>query len=327
MINWGILGNATIGRVCVVPAIAKSHNGRVQSIGSRSLERATELTDQHGGLPVKGYDSVLEDPAVDAVYIPLPNHLHKEWVIKALKAGKHVLVEKPFAMNAAEAEEMVTCAKENDRYLMEAFMYRFHPRTQYIRKMVQDGKLGKIGSIRTAFTFPVTRDGSNERLFLPEMGGGSLWDVGAYGVSIARWMLGEEPVSVSASAVIGESGVDINFVGTMQFDSGAVAVVESGFLSHLQQTYSIMGDAGAIELPHDAFIPWEKDATFIHRKNNEETGETITIQGADEYQLMVEHFADTVLGNAAEVIDPADSVAQMRVLDALKKSANHQTLI
>ncbi|MFK7804307.1 MAG: Gfo/Idh/MocA family protein [Anaerolineae bacterium] len=327
MINWGILGNATIGRVCVVPAIAKSHNGRVQSIGSRSLERAKELTDQHGGLSVKGYDSVLEDPAVDAVYIPLPNHLHKEWVIKALKAGKHVLVEKPFAMNAAEAEEMVTCAKENDRYLMEAFMYRFHPRTQHIRKMVQDGKLGKIGSIRTAFTFPVTRDGSNERLFLPEMGGGSLWDVGAYGVSIARWMLGEEPVSVSASAIIGESGVDINFVGTMQFDSGAVAVVESGFLSHLQQTYSIMGDAGAIELPHDAFIPWEKDATFIHRKNNEETGETITIQGADEYQLMVEHFADTVLGNAAEVIDPADSVAQMRVLDALKKSANHQTLI
>ncbi|MEM8860862.1 MAG: Gfo/Idh/MocA family oxidoreductase, partial [Chloroflexota bacterium] len=188
-VNWGILGNATIGRVCVVPAIAKSSNGRVQAVGSRAIERARELTDAHGGTAVEGYEAVLQDPAVDAVYVPLPNHLHKEWTIKALEAGKHVLVEKPFAMNAAEAEEMVACAKANDRYLMEAFMWRFHPRSQKIKQMIKDGELGKIGSIRTAFTFPVQRDGTNERLFLPEMGGGSLWDVGTYGVSVARWML------------------------------------------------------------------------------------------------------------------------------------------
>ena len=320
-LNWGILGNATIGRICVVPAIAKSRNGRVAVVGSRSLERAKELTDKHGGQPVVGYETVLADPEVDAVYIPLPNHLHKSWAIKSLEAGKHVLVEKPFAMNATEAQEMVACAEKNGKYIMEAFMYRFHPRSRRIKAMVDSGQLGEIGSIRTAFTFPVTRDGSNERLFRPEMGGGSLWDVGSYGVSVARWIMGEEPIEATGVATIGESGVDINFVGTLKFSSGALAVVESGFLSHLQQTYSIMGDKGSIELPHDAFVPWEKDCHFTWRQDNAETGETIIIPGADEYQLMIEYFGDVVNGTVkeAEVLDPADSVAQMMVLDSLKQ--------
>ncbi len=317
-INWGILGNARIGRVCVVPAIAKSRNGRVQAVGSRSLDKAKELTDKHGGVPVAGYDAVLQDPAVDAVYIPLPNHLHKEWAIKALNAGKHVLVEKPFAMNAAEAAEMVACARQNGKYLMEAQMWRFHPRSIKIKEMVQSGELGKIGAIKTAFTFPVERDADNERLFSPEMGGGSLWDVGCYGVSVARWMLNDEPESVSAVGVMGESGVDVNFIGTLKFASGTLAVVESGFMSHLQQTYSIAGTKGSVELPHDAFVPWETDAHFTWRKNNEETGETITVAGADEYQLMVEYFADVLNQKVANPVDPADSIAQMKVLDALK---------
>ncbi|MEM7798479.1 MAG: Gfo/Idh/MocA family oxidoreductase [Chloroflexota bacterium] len=318
-VGWGILGNATIARVCVVPAIAKSRNGYVAAIGSRSPERARALTDQHGGKPLVGYEAVIQDPHVDAVYIPLPNHLHKAWAIAALNAGKDVLVEKPFAMNAAEAATMVDTAAKNGRYIMEAFMYRFHPRTQKIKKMVDQGDLGKIGTIRTAFTFPVERDGSNERLFLPEMGGGSLWDVGSYGVSVARFMLGQEPESIAAAAEIGESGVDINFVGVLKFAGGALAVVESGFLSHLQQTYAIMGDKGAIELPHDAFVPWEKDAVFTFRQNNAEEGERIMTAGADEYQLMVEYFADVVLGDIERPIEPTDSVRQMEVMDQLKE--------
>lgn len=322
MVRWGVLGTAQIAKVCVIPAILKSSNGTLRAIASRDSAKAQALVGEHRqGIAYEGYAALLEDPEVDAVYIPLPNHLHKEWTIKALEAGKHVLVEKPFAMNAGEAEEMAQAAHRHDRLVMEAFMYRFHPRSLRIKQLVESGALGKISLIRSAFTFPVKRDGSNERLFLPEMGGGSLWDVGCYGLNIARWLLGEEPVGVSALADYGESGVDINFVGTLRFASGALAVVESSFTAALQQTYSVIGREGAIELPHDAFIPWEKETTFIQRGPDEEHGRMVNIPGADEYRLMIEHFADALQGRARPAYSPGESVNQMRVMDALARAA------
>jgi predicted dehydrogenase len=247
--------------------------------------------------------------------------MHKEWTIRALGAGKHVLVEKPLAMNAIEANAMAEAAQYHGRLLMEAFMYRFHPRSLRIKQLVEEGALGQISMIHCAFTFPVKRDGSNQRLFLPEMGGGSLWDVGCYGVSVARWLLGEEPIAVSAQAVYSESGVDINFTGTLRFASGALAVVESSFTSALQQTFSVIGESGAIELPHDAFVPWEKDATFILRSAHDEHGQIVTIPGTDEYQLMIEHFADALQGHCQLAYSPGESVNQMQILDALARAA------
>lgn len=319
-VRWGILGNANIARVCVAPAIAKSRNGTLAAVGSRSQQRAADLAKKHGARAVGSYDAILNDPNIDAVYIPLPNHLHLPWTIKALEAGKHVLVEKPIALNAAEAQQMADAAAQHGKLLMEAFMWRFHPRSQRIRKLVQDGKLGKIGSIRAAFTFPVQPNADNERLFSAEMGGGSLLDVGTYAVSVARWMLDAEPVRVSASA-IWQNGIDINFSATLTFASGTLTNIESGFLSSLQQTYTILGDKAAITTPHDAFVPWEKDATFELRPFDKETGKTVKTKGADEYQLMVEHFADAVLGKTDLAFSPAESVGQMRVLDALRISA------
>ncbi|MEM7336436.1 MAG: Gfo/Idh/MocA family oxidoreductase [Chloroflexota bacterium] len=322
MIGWGVLGNATIARLAVVPAIAHSSNGRIVTIGSRSLDRAKQLTDSLGGTPVSDYEAVLADPAVQAVYIPLPNHLHKEWTLKALSAGKHVLVEKPFAMNSAEATEMVQAAKAQQLHLAEAFMWRHHPRSQQIYQLVSSGKLGKIGSIRAAFTFPVQPNAQNGRLFSAEMGGGSLWDVGSYGVSLARWMFGAEPVSVSAQAVWNEAGVDINFVGSLAFECGGLAVVESGFQSALQQTYSILGDKTAVEFnQHDAFIPKGNTAIFSLRPFDKETGQEITVKNVDQYQLMVEDFADVILGEKQPRFSPEDSIRQMQVLDALKLAA------
>jgi len=322
MVRWGVLGTAQIAKVCMIPAILKSKDGMLQAIASRNLAKAQALVEKHQqGIAYEGYATLLEDPEIDAVYIPLPNQLHKEWTIKALGAGKHVLVEKPFAMNAREAEAMEETAQRYDRLLMEAFMYRFHPRSQRIKQLVDEGALGKISLIRSAFTFPVKRDGSNERLFLPEMGGGSLWDVGCYGVSLARWLLGEEPTAVSAQADYSEEGVDTNFAGTLRFPSGALAVIESSFTAALQQTFSVTGESGAIELPHDAFIPWEKDATFTLRGANDEHGQIVRVPGADEYQLMIEHFANAVQGQAQLAISPGDSVNQMRILDALARAA------
>jgi predicted dehydrogenase len=300
----------------------KSENGVLQAIASRDLAKAQALVAKHRqGVAYESYAALLEDPEIDAVYIPLPNQLHKEWTINALEAGKHVLVEKPFAMNASEAEAMAGAAQRYGRLLMEAFMYRFHPRSQRIKQLVDEGALGRISLVRSAFTFPVKRDGSNERLFLPEMGGGSLWDVGCYGVSLARWLLSKEPIAVSALADYSEDGVDINFVGTLHFASAVLAVVESSFTAALQQTFSVMGRDMAIELPHDAFIPGEKDATYTLRGANDEQGQIVTIPGADEYQLMIEHFGDAVQGHAQLAYFPRDSVNQMRILDALARAA------
>ncbi len=168
-LNWGILGNAMIGRKCVMPAITHSHNGRIRALGTRRPDQADDIARQVGIDSIyQSYDEVVQDPGVDAVYIPLPNHLHLRWVEKALLAGKHVLCEKPLACNAAEAREMKTLALSADRVLMEALMYRFHPRTQRIKTMISAGAIGKPRLVRAAFCFSmaeaVLKSGANHRL-------------------------------------------------------------------------------------------------------------------------------------------------------------------
>jgi len=230
-----------------------------------------------------------------------------------------VLCEKPLALNAAEARTMVQAARDRGVFLMEAFMYRFHPRTRKIKELVDQGAIGDPRMIRTAFCF--RHPDPTDTRFRPEMGGGALLDVGCYGVSLARWIFHAEPEMVQAVAEYGESGVDLTTVGLLRFPGGRLAVVEAGFTSALQQTFSIMGTQGAIELPHDAFIPWEKDALFRMRGVNEEEGRVEVIPGVDEYRLMVEHFADAVLGNGGLDFAPEESVNNMRVLDALARAA------
>ncbi len=326
-IQWGILGNATIARKCVIGAIQKSRNGNVRALASRNPDKARETQTRHG-IPVlyERYAAVLDDPDVTAVYIPLPNHLHHPWTLKALAAGKHVLCEKPLACSTLEAEEMAAAARKAGRFLMEAFMYRFHPRSQRIKTMVDQGVIGDPRIVRAAFCYHMARDllekGENARL-KPEMGGGALMDVGCYGVSLARWLMNREPDHVQAQASYHPAGVDWHLVGTLEFGPNRLAVIEASFISALQQTYSVVGDQGAIDLPHDAFIPWEKDAVFTHRRQDEESGTRHCIDGADEYQLMVEHFADVVLGADQPAYSTRESIANMRVLEALEQAARN----
>ena len=219
---------------------------------------------------------------------------------------------------------MADAAHQNRLILMEAFMYRFHPRSQHIKQIIDSGVIGKPRLVRSAFCYHmddnILKTGENARL-IPEMGGGALLDVGCYSVSVARWFMASEPIQVQAQARYHPNGVDIHLVGTLRFSNGQLAVVEASFVSALQQTFSVVGSAGAIDLPHDAFIPWEKDAVFMLRGKDQETGEKHVIPGADEYQLMVEHFGDIVLGNAESDDRLADSVANMHVLDALAEAA------
>jgi len=327
-LHWGILGNAMIGRKCVMPAIAHSRNGRIRALGTRHPLEADGIA-RHLGIDsiYESYDDVIHDPDVDAVYIPLPNHLHLTWTLKALAAGKHVLCEKPLACNAVEAEEMKALALATDRVLMEALMYRFHPRTQLIKRMISERAIGVPRLVRAAFCFSMADDllksGANHRLSSPQ-GGGALLDVGCYGVSVARWLLAAEPRMVQALAIRRpENNVDIHLVGNLLFDHGALATIEASFCSGLQQTYSIVGSDGVIDLPQDAFVPWEKDAVIYYRRDAEETAEKIIIPGVDEYQLMIEHFGDRVLGGVEPLVPIEDSINNMAVLDSLAEAARN----
>ena len=318
--KWGVLGSARIARRCVIPALNRARNGELWRLACRSEERVQSITREHEiPMACSGYEELLSNPHIDAVYIPLPNHLHSEWTLRAIRAGKHVLCEKPLALNADEARVMVQAAGDKGVFLMEAFMYRFHPRSRRIKSLVDQGAIGDPRVIRTAFCF--RHPDPTDTRFRLEMGGGALLDVGCYGVSLARWIFGAEPEFVQAVAEYGESGVDLTTIGLLSFPRGRMAVVEASFTSALQQTFSILGTQGAIELPHDAFIPWEKDAFFRLRGVDEEEGRAEIIPGVDEYQLMVEHFADAVLGNGSLDFSPEESVKNMRVLDALAQAA------
>ncbi len=324
-VKWGVMGNATIARICVIPAICKSRNGEIYALATRSPERAAKLAaDHHIKRLYDGYDALLVDPEVDVVYIPLPNHLHHPWTIKALRAGKHVLCEKPLACSQKEAVEMVAAAGDCDRFLMEAFMYRFHPRSRRIKQLVAEGAIGTPCLVRSAFCYRMRKtdwnDNHNARL-KPQMGGGALLDVGCYSVSVARWLLGTEPKQAQAQAVFHPGGADVHLVGTLGFTDSGLASFEASFISALQQTYSVSGPDGAIELPHNAFVPWENEAVYYFRTQDQEEARQHIIPGADEYQLMVEHFADVVSGRSELMYPAEDSIQNMRVLDALAQAA------
>ena len=325
VVKWGVMGNATIARVCVIPAIQKSCNGRVHALATRSPARAQEVAAGNQIDQIyNSYDALLVDQAIDVIYIALPNHLHHPWTIKALKAGKHVLCEKPLACSAKEALEMASVSEDSGRYLMEAFMYRFHPRSRHIKQLVAEGRIGTPSLVRSAFCYRMREtDWASEKnaRLKPEMGGGALLDVGCYSVSVARWFLGAEPTQVQAQAVYHPGGVDVHVVGTLGFADTGLATLEASFISALQQTYSIAGANGVIELPHNAFVPWENVAAFLLRGQDDEEGQQQVIPGVDEYQLMVEHFADVVLGNTDLMFSLGDSIGNMRALDALAQAA------
>ena len=324
-IAWGILGNASIARSCVIPAVQNSRNGFVHALATRDPGGAQEIAAVHKIRHLYGsYQELLADPHIDVVYNPLPNHLHHRFTLNAVRQGKHVLCEKPLACCADEAREMVAAAAHGGLLLMESWSYRFHPRSLKIKEMIRGGVIGKPALLRTAFCFhlgdALLGGGETARLN-PEMGGGALLDVGCYGVSVARWLLDLEPTMAQSQAVYHHSGVDLHTVGSLRFPGDILATVEASFITALQQTYTVVGSEGVIELPHDAFIPWEKESFFTLRGKEDETGDEQHIEGADGYQLMVEHFADAVLGKTELAFLPKDSVCNMEALDALALAA------
>jgi predicted dehydrogenase len=290
-IGWGILGAAWIAKIAVIPAIEASRNGRLVSIASRDSARARELDSSHPFARVAAsYEAVLEDREVDAVYVPLVNSLHREWTLRALAAGKHVLCEKPLAMNAAEAEEMAAAADRAGRHLMEAFMYRFHPRTRGFVESVRD-------PLYVQARFGFTMDKPADFRTQPSLGGGALLDVGCYTVSVARWILGE-PSAVTARSQM-KNGVDMTTSALLEFPGGQTAAVWGSFESAEGQEVAVVTN-DAVQRLENPFSSREKP---------------------DQYQLMVESFADGIIQNRPVEIPMSESIANMRVLDRIRESA------
>jgi len=322
-IRWGILSTAKIGVRAVIPAIQASSNGVVAAIASRDLQAAQDAAKALNIPQAYGsYQALLESPDIDAVYIPLPNHLHAEWTIQAARQRKHILCEKPFALNAIEAGEMVDAAKENQVQLMEAFMYRFHPQYAKIKQLLAEHVVGKIQIIRIAFCFTLNRP--NDIRLNKEMGGGAVMDVGCYCVNLARLIADAEPIEVQGKAIFGKTGVDMTLAGLLRFSNNIIATFECSFESDYTEWLQIQGTEGRLDIPRP-IKPMLNPAEIIVRRGEKSdamaTLQTHTVPGANHYQLMVEHFADAILNGKPMQFPAEDARANMRVLDGLLVSA------
>jgi predicted dehydrogenase len=317
-LNWGILGTAKIGRKAVIPAIRASSNGTLVAVSSRDSSRArTFAEEQEIPEALGGYESLLDHDGIDAVYNPLPNSLHREWTIRAAEAGKHILCEKPLALNAEECREMRAAAEANGVKLMEAFMYRFHPRTEQVLEMVRAGDIGELRQIRSTFTFPL--DHPEDIRWDPALGGGALMDVGCYCVNVSRTLAGAEPVEVRAMANFQDSGVDAQMAATLRFESGLLAYLDCALNMEHNQVYQVMGTEGHIRVL-EAFRP-ESETLDIERFDAENHLTRVSAEVDDPYRRMVEHFAEAALKDLPLRFGPDDAERNMNVIRALYTSA------
>jgi xylose dehydrogenase (NAD/NADP) len=317
-IRWGVISTANIGRWAVNPAIQASRNGELVAVASRDEARAREFAEQ-AGIPVAygSYEALLDDDGIDAVYIPLPNSLHREWTLRAAEAGKHVLCEKPLALSEAECREMADAADANGVKLMEAFMYRFHPRSEMMIDLMRAEHIGKLRMIQSVFTFRL-RSPENIRLD-PQLGGGSLMDVGCYCVNLSRTAAGCEPVEAQAIAIQSSSGVDEMMTGTLRFPDDVLASFQCGLNTKRREAYELGGTEGCLRVA-DAFLPGEDDVVIEEHRDGAEIV-MHEVAGADEYRLMVEHFSDCLLTGSEPRYSATEAALNMRAIEALYASA------
>lgn len=325
-IKWGILGCANIARKAVIPGILGADNSELYAVSSRSKEKAADFAEEFGAAKFyDDYDQLLADEEIEAVYIPLPNGLHKEWTIKAAEAGKHVLCEKPLSgKSKADAEEMFAAAKRNKVKLMEAFMYRFQPFVIKLKEMVEEGAIGEIKEIKSNFAFDIS-DRTGDIRLNDDLDGGALNDIGCYTVNISRYLMGGMPTKV-ANFFQKETadGVDLSGSSTLYFEDGAFASLYYSLNSYNEQDLELIGSAGIIRIP--GFFSWLEDNYFLLDKDGKV--ERIPVETGPQYQLEVEAFAEAVL-NDIEVPLKVDeeTYANLKVMDAMRKSADEEVIV
>ncbi len=323
-LRWGILSTASIGTRKVIPAIQRAERCRVVALASRDAGRAAAAAHSLG-IPKahSSYEDLLTDPEVDAVYVPLPNHLHAEWTIAAAKAGKHVLCEKPLALTASDAQRMADACRAAGVVLMEGFMYRFHPSWKAVCELVASHRIGELRAVQSWFSY-FNDDPADIRNVL-EFGGGALFDIGCYSVNLSRMLFGGEPVAVQASLVRDpDLGIDVLTSGILEFARG-VATFTCSTRVEPDQRVHVFGTRGRISvgIPFNIppFRPVDVHVTAGGDPPESPNTETLTFGPADQYAIQAGAFATAVLDGGAVPVPTEDSVANLRVIERLFEAA------
>ncbi len=316
-LRWGVLSTADIGVMKVIPGIRRSARGEVVAIASRDGARATRVAGELG-IPRAhaDYESLLADPGVDAVYIPLPNHLHARWTIAALRAGKPVLCEKPLAMTADEAQTMVDVARETGVPLMEAFMYRQHPSWLALRELLAAGRIGRLRAVDAWFSYH-NDDPANIRN-IAEFGGGALYDIGCYTINLARMLFGAEPDDVVARVVRDpDLGVDVLTSAILGFGDGQATFTVSTRVE-TDQRVDLYGDRGRMSIDIPFNIPPDRPTRIRVVAGGDPPvaphEEVVELPTLDPYAAEADAFAAAVLDGSPVPVPPEDAVANLRVI-------------
>jgi predicted dehydrogenase len=317
-VRWGVLGCAKIAIEKVIPALQQCENGVVSAIASRNIDNAKKAAESLGIATAHGsYEALLDDPDVDAIYNPLPNHLHVPWSQKTIEAGKHVLCEKPIGLSVAEAEALQKTASQHPQVkVMEAFMYRFHPQWQKAYELVESGAIGELRAIQTFFSY-YNVDPANVR-HAPEMGGGGLMDIGCYPISQARYLFKREPERIFATMDIDSRfSVDRDVSAIMDFGSATASFTCSMQMQPFQRT-NIVGTEGRIEIeiPVNTLAYVAAKMTLTTNDNSE----LIVLPVCDQYTLQGSAFADAILSETDVPTPLSDAVNNMKVIEAAVQS-------
>jgi predicted dehydrogenase len=322
-LRWGILGTGRIAQT-FAGALKESQTGELAAVGSRTREGASLFAERNGGPRAHAsYEALLADPGVDAVYISTPHPMHAEWAVKAAEAGRHILCEKPLAMNHAEARQIVDAARRHDVFLMEAFMYRCHPQTAKLVEMIRSGAIGEVRLVQAKFSFRAQQD-LESRLFNRTLGGGAILDLGCYPMSMARLVAGamqggpfDEPVEIQGCGNIGsESRVDESAAATVKFASGMLAQLVCSVAFFTESTVRIWGTEGSIVVP----MPWGIAPSggftklIVFKDNIPE--EVVVEADRGLYTYEADHVAAHIADRQAPAMPWDDSLGNMRALDA-----------
>ena len=329
-LRWAILGTGNIARQFAA-GVRTARRGVLSAVGSRTPEAASQFAQAYQiPVAVGSYQELIERPDVDAIYLSLPNSMHHQWTIAALRGGKHVLCEKPFAMNLAQSQEMFDEGKRAGRVLMEAFMYRSHPLTHEWMNAIRGGVIGQIKVIRASFCYRTTRIANNIR-FSRELAGGALMDVGCYCINLCRMVAGAEPTKISASAQLLPAGVDEATSALLEFPHGIQATFNCGMSVQADNTTSICGTEGYVEIP----VPWKppvRNAAWILGRSipplqdlagkpapATQPRETRTVNAdAELYAMEADDFAEAVLDGKEPRVSREDTLGNMKVLDEIR---------
>jgi xylose dehydrogenase (NAD/NADP) len=308
-IKWGILGGAAIAENRFIPSLLKADNSELYAIASRNNEKITEYRKKFKFQKAyTSYEGLLADQEVQAVYIPLPNGLHKEWTIKAAQQGKHVLCEKPFALNVTESQEMINVSRQNNVKLMEAYMYRYSDRIKKVREILASGVIGEVKHIISYFGFFQKRQ--DDYRLEPKLGGGSVYDVGGYIINFISMVMQDYPESVTSELIV-KDGIDIAAAVIMKYKSGVMCTLNCWFNAFLRRYSEIIGTKGLVEIPNTFF--GEAKITVTTEAGKEE----IEVEDNDRYLCEIEDFANAVINNREPLISLDETVKNMKIIEQI----------